>query len=380
MKKIFIDPGEFYIKVLVFDGQIPDDRANSNKNFSFYGRTFFPALIHESAQPTPTLQPTRQSHLQLQSQRQPHLQPQIHYENNNQFYQIGYDCSGIEFNEFHQRFIDYEYSFDKVPTSKINHNNGKLFINKCIFDFTIDDEEVLLYLVVDSPTKLQLFKEIFKEIPNYEILAYRELDKRIIRKKINLQVNFAFASDGASSLTKSKFNNYNNALVVDIGHSGTKLYTINSKEGIRSFSLLEIGMNSYYKRILESLQEKGIINIDYFWLIKQIEVGLDDIEVPYNESVYNFDPSSIIENIRWDFNKNFNKEIANAIHSYFTKLTAAIDSLLIMGGGAVLNGDIIRASLINNGYNLQSVYIEKSPMYNILQGSWDYLNYFNSLK
>ncbi|MBF0314615.1 MAG: hypothetical protein HQK50_09680 [Oligoflexia bacterium] len=344
MKKIFIDPGEFYIKVLVLDYV---------DSWQFYGRTFFPALTCASKK----------------NERHPQ---QIYYENNNLLYQIGYDCSEINFN---QAFVDYNHSYDHVPTSKIGPESGKLFINKSLFDFASDQEEVALSIVVDSPAKLQLFKEIVNNIQNdrpYEIKAYRELDQRMISKSIKLTTSFALASDAACALVKKKFESYSHALVVDIGHSSSKIYTIHSQEGVRLFGQLEIGMHCYYKKIIDLLQEKGIEQIDYFWLIKQLELGLGNIEIPDHKNVYTFDLSLIIDNIRWDFNKNFNKEITDTIKSYFTQLAFAVDSIFIMGGGAVFNGDLLCASLVNSGYNLHNIYIEKSPMYNILLGTCYY--------
>ena len=45
------------------------------------------------------------------------------------------------------------------------------------------------------------------------------------------------------------------------------------------------------------------------------------------------------------------------------------DMLVITGGGASLNGDILRLSLEEDDYYFSDVYIEKKPIYLALEGA-----------
>jgi len=43
--------------------------------------------------------------------------------------------------------------------------------------------------------------------------------------------------------------------------------------------------------------------------------------------------------------------------------------LVVTGGGASLNGDILRLSLEEDGYRFNDSYIEKQPIYTLLEGA-----------
>ncbi|MBF0205501.1 MAG: hypothetical protein HQK53_01295 [Oligoflexia bacterium] len=384
MKKIFIDPGDFYFKVLVLDGDI----GQNDKYGTIYGRTFFPSMICEIPQSSEQLYPT-----------------QIHYqeEDNDEekFYQIGQDSS-----EGHNQRI---YPDEKLPfLTKITHHSGKLFFHKILFDFSDHNEEIEVFFVIDALSKLNLFQKIIREIGEischfpYQVKAMRRFDQRIIRKDINLKVNFLWGSEGIAALVQEKIGEFRHALVVDIGHNTSKVYAIDFQEGVRYFQVLDIGMFYYYQKLLKMLLEAGINEINYLWAIKQIELGCEAVEIEIAKhrngqkeeqlqkniqsrtnskgkihgknridgqgEKNDFDISTLIDNVRWDLNKDFNKEITNIISAYFVNLILPVDALLIMGGGAVFSGEILRTALIQNGYNPRQIYVDHAPLYNLLLG------------
>ncbi|MBF0360261.1 MAG: hypothetical protein HQK49_04580 [Oligoflexia bacterium] len=345
MKKIFVDAGEFYTKVWVLDF------SSKLNEWQYFGRTFFPTITCE----VPEI-PEVQKELDAQNHQQ-----QIHYEYNDHFYQVGYDC-------MEKVNVDHLYNTNNISQQI---QISRLILNKVIFDYTIDTEDVALFIVVDSVAKENLFKDI---IHNHNTLfitkAYRGVDKRVIAKRVNIKFQLIWASDGISSLLKDKFDNLPQTLVVDIGHSSSKMYIIDPLNGLQHFRSLELGMFSYYKKMIKLFLEKEIENINYLWMIKQIELECEEIEIECNnlKVKHNFDISALTENFRWDLSKDLKAAIVDFITFYFSNNSKAIELLHITGGGAHLFGNIIKASLITSGYNLQSIYIEKSPMYDTLYG------------
>jgi hypothetical protein len=109
------------------------------------------------------------------------------------------------------------------------------------------------------------------------------------------------------------------------------------------------------------------------WLVKQIELGCEEVEVrteaPSNPSSRCYDISLVMENVRWDLNKGFTRFAADALTSYYTTRMEWPGLLVVTGGGAALNGDILRLSLEDGGYCFDDVYIERQPLYTLLEGA-----------
>jgi hypothetical protein len=100
--------------------------------------------------------------------------------------------------------------------------------------------------------------------------------------------------------------------------------------------------------------------------VKQIELGCEDVEVHHERQV---NISLVIENVRWDLNKEFKRFTTDMLTSYYTNRVEWPAMLVVMGGGASLNGDILRLSLEEGGFCFDDVYVEKQPMYTVLDGA-----------
>ena len=82
-----------------------------------------------------------------------------------------------------------------------------------------------------------------------------------------------------------------------------------------------------------------------------------------------YDISLVLENVRWDLNKEFKRFTTDMLTSYYTNRVEWPAMLVVTGGGASLNGDILRLSLEEGGYCFDEVYIEKQPIYTVLEGA-----------
>jgi hypothetical protein len=68
-------------------------------------------------------------------------------------------------------------------------------------------------------------------------------------------------------------------------------------------------------------------------------------------------------------NKEFTRFTTDMLTSYYTSRVEWPAMLVITGGGAALNGDILRLSLEKDGYCFKDVHIEKQPIYTVLEGA-----------
>jgi hypothetical protein len=58
-----------------------------------------------------------------------------------------------------------------------------------------------------------------------------------------------------------------------------------------------------------------------------------------------YDISLVMENVRWELNKEFKRFTTDMLTSYYTNRVDWPAMLVVTGGGASLNGDILRLSL-----------------------------------
>ena len=118
LKKIIIDPGDFYTKVYVL---IPaGERGSSNRSYEFYGRSFFPTLVSAAGATG---------------------DKGIYYEDDNSFYSVGYDCSGLTLDQ----------TIKELNVCGVNTFNEYLILKKVIFDYADNNDEIEIDVVIDIP-------------------------------------------------------------------------------------------------------------------------------------------------------------------------------------------------------------------------------------
>ena len=135
----------------------------------------------------------------------------------------------------------------------------------------------------------------------------------------------------------------------------------------------DCGVSYYYEKIARLFADEVIDDHHFLWLVKQIELGCEEVEVRTNASAApaprSYDVSLVLENVRWDLNKEFTRFTTDTLNSYYTNRVEWPALLVVTGGGASLNGDILRLSLEEEGYRFRDVYIEKQPIYTVLEGA-----------
>ena len=216
-----------------------------------------------------------------------------------------------------------------------------------------------------------------------EIAAFRGYDKRRLQKEVTIRLNLLSSGDAVAGFLGKNQLDFTTALVVDIGYNQTKLYVVDCEKGVERFQIGNCGVSFYYEKIVHLFAEEKIEDNHFLWLVKQIELGCEEVEVPRerkgemmghavalsNPFPRHYDISLVLENVRWDLNKEFKRFTTDMLTSYYTNRVEWPAMLVVTGGGASLNGDILRLSLEEDGYRFKDIYIEKQPIYTLLEGA-----------
>jgi hypothetical protein len=346
VKKIQVDAGNFYTKVYVMH-QVPDmgGECRTEQPPQFYGRGFFPTLVNRAGD--------------IEKNR-------MYYEHEGELYAAGYDCSSS---------LKCEQIIKAFDGGGLGVGKALLILKKIIFDYADITDDLEIDVVVDSYEKAQVFEEIEELLRNkkVEISAFRGYDKRRISKEVTIRLNLLSSGDAIAGFLEKKGMAFTTALVVDVGYNKTKLYVVDCEKGVELFHVEDCGVSYYYEKIAHLFAEEVIDDHNFLWLVKQIELGCEEVEVR-REALANpfhrqYDISLVMENVRWDLNKEFTRFTTDALTSYYTNRVEWPAMLVVTGGGASLNGDILRVSLEEGGYCFNDVYIEKQPMYTLLEGA-----------
>jgi len=346
VKIILVDVGNFYTKVYIMR-QFPQKSGGdrTDQPYQFYGRGFFPTLVSQAGDTD---------------------KGRMYYEHGGDLYAVGYDCSSA------LRFEKIIHAFDGEGLSA---GKALLIMKKIIFDYADNNDDLEINVVVDSYRGAQVFEEIGKALRNgkVEVSAFRGYDQRRIKKEVTINLNLLSSGDAVVGFLEKNIMDFTTALVVDVGYNKTKLYVADCEKGVELFQTGNCGVSFYYEKIVHLLAEENIDDNHFLWLVKQVELGCEEVEVrreahstPFPR---HYDISLVMENVRWDLNKEFTRFTTDMLTSYYANRVEWPAMLVITGGGASLNGDILRLSLEESGYCFKDVYIEKQPIYTILEGA-----------
>lgn len=318
--------------------------GRTDQSREFYGRGFFPTLVNRAGD--------------IGKDR-------MYYEHDGELYSVGYDCSSLRFEEIIEAF----------DGNGLNAGKALLILKKIIFDYADSADDLEIDVVVDSYEKSQVFEEIAETLhyKKVAISALRGYDKRRIAKEVTIRINQISSGDAIAGFLEKRDMSFTTALVVDIGYNKTKLYVVDYEKGVELFQVENCGVSYYYQKIVNLFAEKTLVDHHFLWLVKQIELGCEEVEVrsgaPATPFPRHFDISLVMENVRWDLNKEFTRFTKDALTSYYTNRVEWPVLLVVTGGGASLNGDILRLSLEEGGYCFDDVYVEKQPIYTLLEGA-----------
>jgi hypothetical protein len=356
VKKILVDAGNFYTKVYVMHQPSENGRGErADQPYQFYGRGFFPTLVGRAGD--------------IDKGR-------MYYEHEGDLYAAGYDCSSS---------LRLEQIIDAFDGKEMGVRNASITLKKIIFDYADINDDLQIHVVVDSYQKAQVFEEIAKELQNrkIEITAFRGYDKRRINKQITIRLDLLSSGDAVEGFLDKSEMDFDTALVMDVGYRKTKIYMIDRENGVELFQVGDFGVASYYEKIVKLFAEEKIEDNHFLWLVKQVELGCEEVEVRReekwkttdnasgltNRSHRYYDISLVMENVRWDLNKEFKRLTTDILTSYYTNRVEWTDMLMVTGGGASLSGDILRLSLEEDGYYFNELYVEKQPIYTVLEGA-----------
>jgi hypothetical protein len=351
VKKILVDVGSFYTKVCVMHpapgngGPENSGEPRNDRLWQFYGRSFFPTLVGRADD--------------IDTGR-------LYYEHEGERYAVGYECSSS---------LRLEQIIGAFDGEGLDARSALLILKKIIFDYADDEDDLEISVVVDGYRKAQIFEEIGAALRNkkVDICAFRCYDKRYIKKEVTISLDLLSAGDAVAGFLEKNTGEFTTALVIDVGYNKTKLYVVDTEKGVELFRAEDCGVSFYYEKIVRLFAEENIADNHFLWLVKQIELGCENVEVRREnkgEMTGNvYDISLVMENVRWDLNKVFTRFATDILTSYYTNRVEWPALLVITGGGAALNGDILRLSLEKDGYSFNGVLIEKQPIYSVLEGA-----------
>ncbi len=356
MKIILVDVGSFYTKAYVMR-QVPENGGGdrTDRACQFYGRGFFPTLVGRAGDIA---------------------KGRMYYEHEGDLYAVGYDCSSS---------LRLEQIITAFDGEGLSTGKTLLILKKIIFDYADNNDDLEINVVVDSYRRAQVFEEIGEALRNQkvEISAFRGYDKRRITKEVTIRLQLLSSGDAVAGFLEKNEMDFTTALVVDVGYNKTKLYVVDCEKGVELFQIENCGVSSYYEKIVHLFAEENIEDNHFLWLVKQIELGCEEVEVRRESKgemmgktvalsdsfPRHYDISLVMENVRWDLNKEFKRFTTDMLTSYYTNRAEWPAMLVVTGGGASLNGDILRLSLEEGGYCFHDVYIEKQPIYTVLEGA-----------
>ena len=361
VKKILVDAGNFYTKVYVMHQNLGNGREDrADQPYQFYGRGFFPTLVGRAGDVD---------------------KGKMYYEDEAELYAVGYDCSSS---------LGLNQVIDAFDDEEISARNARIILKKIIFDYADIKDDLEIDVVVDSYRKAQVFEEIAEELRDkeIEITAFRGYDKRRINKHATIHLDLLSSGDAVQGFLDKKELDFGTALIIDVGYRKTKIYVVDSQNGVELFQVGDFGVASYYDKIVKLFAEEKIEDNHFLWLVKQVELGCEEIEVRRegkwgtadsalalaNRSPRCYDISLVMENVRWDLNKEFKRLTTDILTAFYTNRVEWTDMLVVTGGGASLNGDILRLSLAESGYRFNDLYIENQPIYTLLEGASYMLN------
>lgn len=329
MKRILIDPGDFYTKVCVF--------AEDHGAWRCLCRRFFPAVARRMLVPEDGC---------------------LSYRHDDGLYKIGWDCAGL----------GMEVLFNGTEDFFCSDLMARLLVQKALFDFADPTDDIRLDLVVGTPGKLRQFKTIVESLDGnrLKVEAIRGGGKQLLTKTVELRATVIPASDGLSALIGKTKEAFSSAAVLDVGYNSSRAYVITPTDGVVDLRTVGHGFRDYLVQIAELMEPAARRRASFLWLVRQLESGGNRIETsPGGER---FDASLVRDNVRWDLNKIFLATMADMVASFYERAARWVDMLVVIGGGAAWQGPILHGALLESGLRIGDAYVEPNPVYAVLRG------------
>lgn len=325
-KTIYVDPGEFYIKVYVTIASSDGDQ--------FYGSYFFPHAAF----------------LMGTTQHQG-----LCYDFQDQYYAVGYDCRA---HLLGAQAADFPANADE---------NFEILLQKILFDFGQSGEQIHLNLILNSAQRQPAFAQVCERLTGTEVklAAWRAMDQKVVKKQVQLTMQLTPAVQGLWGYASTLKPQLTSAIIVDIGWRTTKIHILNHTHEQEVFRCLAMGMETYFALLIKKLAEIGCEAVDFLWLAKQIELNCQIIEIP--SAQIEVDIGDLTENLLWDINKDFLVAMMDMLTTYFQNNARWIDMLIITGGGANFWGKRLSLSLLEKGFFFTDISIESGAGFKVLQ-------------
>lgn len=303
VKNIFLDIGDIYTKVYIFD----------EENF-LQNDACFPTI----AKKTVVLKEACSYFKNAKS---------------GNFMSVGWDAT-------------YEAEYGDIVGLKLKASIFDV-INKVLFDYIDDKSKVNINLIANEANNdfhLDDLEKIYKE-KRVRVEGYIYGQYLTKHYTINIKVYMAPHILKKFFTISTIKKNHDVLLVIDIGFKKTKLFVIDIKNDHTVFYKLFHGFDFYLIKLKNHFEDVGI-HLHPFILLKELERNNTVIET--DDGVY--DISTIIENVRYDLCTALIREIEEKLKEFYNSFLVWPSFLYITGGGAILNAPVIKAELLSR-YN-----------------------------
>jgi hypothetical protein len=231
-------------------------------------------------------------------------------------------------------------------------------LNKILFDYFKDQSSVNINFIVDEDDELIQIENLGKL---YKGLGFH-IDGHMNGVQLTKQYRLNIKSHSVSGILKKYFfspsadEGQKVAIVIDIGFKKTKCLLLDMKNNNAVCHKLYHGFDYYLIKLKEYFADVDI-TLHPFILLKELERSNNIIDTGNGK----YDISNIIENVRFDLCKILVNEIELILKNYYNSYLLWPDFLYITGGGAILNGNAIKAGLTSRYDHFKQTLIEPRP-------------------
>lgn len=251
----------------------------------------------------------------------------------------------------------YESSLEEILDIKTRASVFEV-LNKVLFDYVKNKTAANLHIVFDDEEQNQdidRFEELFKNC-KFAVSGYANGVHATNQYALNISRHPA-GDILKKSFEKSLNNKDSNvSLVIDLGFKKTKVFTLDYKHNNLTLHKLAHGFDYYLKKISEHFLDNKV-RFHPFVLLKELETGNTMVGTLNGK----YDVTDLLRNIRYDLNKIIVNEIEEILIKYYESYLLWPEFLYITGGGAMLNGEIIKTDLATRIDHFKQTNIEKKP-------------------
>ncbi len=151
--------------------------------------------------------------------------------------------------------------------------------------------------------------------------------------------------------------------MADVGFFRTKAFVVSADKGLERFLVCATAAGNLLERLEVHLRQAGR-KINRYLLMKELELDYPRVRIEGET----YDAGAIMKDARWDLSKNIAGPVSALVKDHYKQTGRWPDTFVVTGGGAPLNGGVIRERLKAEGCDFKKTIIDPSPRDSVLTG------------